>query len=59
MGPRKSRSTRRRLLLRTDHELELEHQGQENRRERLNIGVDKVNDLFTALHGVGGACRCL
>lgn len=41
------------ILLRTDYELELEHQGQENRRERLNLGVDKVNHLFTALHGVG------
>ncbi len=41
------------ILLRTDEELELEHQGQENRRERLNIGFDRVNHLFTHLHGVG------
>ncbi len=52
-GPPEDSLSSSAILLRTDYELELEHKGQENRRERLNIGVDKVNHLMTALHGVG------
>jgi hypothetical protein len=51
-GPSEEQLNSSAVLLRTSDELEREHQGQENRRERLNIGVHRVNHLFTHLHGV-------